>query len=120
MSLIQQIYQNNDDNGDNDGNLDSFEVLLGEKITTVNDFNDRVQTAMTEYNVHPSVVQSHTTILSNPHNPPSNQWWCETDPTCATTSPYVNPSTALRTAALSGFLIGFIALGILIFYFLYK
>lgn len=96
-TAVQQVYQNN--------KLRDFTVYRGSKVDDESDFLGRIEATMEDFRI-PSDIRVHTAVLSNPHMPPTETYWCDVlnDPSC-TTSPYQNPQTSLKPGALVGFIV---------------
>jgi len=99
--------------------LYSFEVQRGKRIVSEDEFITRIESSMEEFNV-PAYIQSNALpIMSNPHAPPEESLWCQTDPACST-NPYVNPTTAVRTGPLVGLIVAAVVLVVMSVYLLVK
>ena len=104
---VRQIYRNE--------TLDGFEVTRGTRFSDATEFYSNLESKMEEFRV-PEEVKPTTFVLGSPYMPPDEELWCETDPSCAV-NPYVEPTTAIRTGPLIGFIVlGVVFVGALIYF----
>lgn len=107
---VRQIFRN--------GELAGFDVTRGTRYDDDEEFLALIDLTMAEYMVS-DLFRNHASIISKPHMPPDEDLWCKYDPSCSA-NPYVDPSTAIRTGPLLGFIILSFAVAIAIVFFLIR